>query len=139
MKFCSIWEGKALNETTLNDTKRKFKLWYYSVSFGRLVLRSEKNINDNSVENTTIDIIATNTIYVELPSIMYNVEIHEPNKEELEYLQSKICKDLSIYNPLKILVFNSEGKKYYLVASIIDIKESYLEFYEMPFDTSYMC
>ncbi len=122
----------------MNETKRKFKLWYYSVSHGSLVLRSEKNINDNSVENTTIDIIGTDTIYVELPSIMYNVEIHEPNEADLEYLQTKICKDLSSYNPLKILVFISEGKKYYLVASIIDLKESYLEFHEMPFDTSYM-
>ncbi len=54
---------------------------------------------------------------------MYNVEIHEPNKADLEYLQSKICKDLSSYTPLKILVFISEGKKYYLVASIFILKK----------------
>jgi hypothetical protein len=55
------------------STERKFKLWHYNVSHGRVLLRSTKSANNP----TRIDILFTDVQRIELNTTLENLSIIE--------------------------------------------------------------
>lgn len=112
----------------LNKFKdRKFQFWHYRVSHGELLLRSPKNMN----ESKNIDIIFEGVKYVELPRFLPKMEIGEETKEDLLYISNRIGSDI---NKSKLFVLISEQKRFFVVASIMKVKENEMDIFELPFE-----
>lgn len=103
--------------------KLKFKMWYYTVSHGQLLLRSNGSTN--------IDIYFGDVIYIEIPTSMSDLTVRETTKEDDEYIRKKIGK---VNNTQKITVLLCENRKYYIVSSVMMIMENSLSAFELPFD-----
>lgn len=108
--------------------KRKFKLWFYQVSHSEAIIRSPKN-DLGKMYDTNIDIYVGDIDYIEIPTIMTELHINNAEKEDVTYLSEKLGKDISSE---KIIVLISEGRKYYIVASIIKMLENDLDFGVLP-------
>lgn len=108
--------------------KRKFKLWFYQVSHSEAIIRSPK-IDLGKTYDTNIDIYVGAIDYIEIPTIMTELCISNATMEDVTYLTEKLGKNISTE---KIIVLISEGRKYYIVASIIKILENDLDFVELP-------
>lgn len=107
---------------------RKFKFWFYQVSHSEAIIRSPKTDLDK-IYVTNIDIYLGDISYIEMPCILQGLQIDEPTKEDRVYLSQKLDKDIPIK---KIVVLVSEGKRYYVVASIIKIMENDLDYGILP-------
>ena len=108
--------------------KRKFKLWFYQVSHSEAIIRSPK-VDLDEMYDTNIDLYIGDIDYIEIPAIMKELHIINATMEDVTYLTEKLGKDISIE---KIIVLISEGRKYYIVASIIKIMENDLDFGVLP-------
>lgn len=108
--------------------KRKFKLWFYQVSHSEAIIRSPK-IDLGKMYDTNIDIYVGDIDYIEIPTIMTELHISNATKEDVTYLSEKLGKDISTE---KIIVLISEGRKYFIVASIIKMLENDLDFGVLP-------
>lgn len=107
---------------------RKFKFWFYQVTHSEAIIRSPKTDLDK-IYATNIDIYLGDISYIEMPCILHGLQIDEPTKEDRVYLSQKLDKDIPIK---KIVVLVSEGKRYYVVASIIKIMENDLDYGILP-------
>ncbi len=103
---------------------RKFKFWFYQVSHSEAIIRSPK-VDLNKTYNANIDIYLGDINYIEVPCVLDGILIEKATEEERLNLSQKLGKDI---NAKKIVVFVSEGKKYYAVASIIKIMENDLDY-----------
>lgn len=112
----------------MNFNDRKFKFWFYQVSHSEAIIRSPKTDLDK-IYVTNIDIYLGDISYIEMPCILQGLQIDEPTKEDRVYLSQKLDKDIPIK---KIVVLVSEGKRYYIVASIIKIMENDLDYGILP-------
>lgn len=115
-----------MNEKDLD--KRKFKFWFYQVSHSEAIIRSPKWDSGKSYD-TNIDIYLGDINYIEMPAIIHGLQIGDATTEDAAYLTEKLGKAIPIE---KIIVFISEGRKYYVVASIIKIMENDLDFGVLP-------
>lgn len=125
----NIWEADE-NMFKTFDSSRVFKLWYYHISHGELLVRSIKSA-DNA---KNIDIIFTDVTYVELPYILKNLKIEEATNEDLLYIKGKIDKGVRLEN---IIVLSSNDKRYFVVAFKIKVVENELDMFELPFSKLY--
>lgn len=107
---------------------RKFKFWFYQVSHSEAIIRSPKTDLDK-IYATNIDIYLGDISYIEMPCILQGLQIDETTKEDRVYISQKLDKDIPIK---KIVVLVSEGKRYYVVASIIKIMENDLDYGILP-------
>lgn len=102
---------------------RRFQIWFYSVSLGKLLLRSVD-------QDKNIDIYFMDLKYLELPGVLNGITILEPQPEDIEYLSAKT----NVKNQ-KITVLLSEGKRYYVVSGVkAKVMENHLEMFELPFE-----
>lgn len=115
-----------MEKMDFND--RKFKLWFYQVSHSEAIIRSPK-IDLDKIYSTNIDIYLGDISYVEIPCILQGLQIDEPTKEDIAYLSHKLDKSIP---KNKIVVLVSEGKRHYVVASIIKIMENDLDYGILP-------
>ena len=67
--------------------------------------------------------------YMEIPTIIRGLHISNATMEDAVYLTEKLGKEISTE---KIIVLISEGRKFYVVASIIKIMENDLDFGVLP-------
>ena len=109
-------------------TNRKFNFWFYHVSHCEALIRSPKDKNFDK----NIDIYFGAIKYIEIPEIMYGLEFEEAKDEDVLYLCEKIGKAVS-HEDIKVLI--SGGRRFYVVAPIIEIMENTLELMELPFYT----
>ena len=107
---------------------RKFKFWFYQVVQSEAIIRSSKTDLDK-VYDTTIDIYLGDIQYIEIPWLLRGVQIDKATREDAVYLSQKLGRDISVE---EIVVFISEGKRYYVTASIIKIMESNLGHWILP-------
>ncbi len=107
---------------------RKFKLWFYQVSHSEAIIRSPK-VDLDKTYNTNIDIYLGGIDYIEMPWLLCGLQIDKAAEEDKMYLSQKLGKDIPVK---KIVVLVSEGKRYYIVASIIKIMENDLDFGVLP-------
>ena len=105
--------------------ERVFKLWYYTISHGQMLLRSV-----GTTERGNMDIYFGDVSYIELPTMMNEIEILNSSQEDIDYIAQKIG-DVN----KKITVLSSGNRKYYVVSSIVKVLENELNFWELPFDT----
>ncbi len=112
----------------LNIANRKFKLWFYQVSHSEAIIRSPKT-DLNKIYDTNIDIYLGDISYIEMPCLLQELQINDATEEDCIYLSRKLEKDIPMK---KIIVLVSEGKKYYVVASIIKIMENDLDYGVLP-------
>lgn len=104
--------------------KRKFKLWYYTVSHKQALLRSIGRENSKN-----IDVYFGDVSYIELPTVMDGIEIVKPTLEDEVYINRKIENSNQ-----KITVLNVGDKKFYIVSSVVKIMRNNLSVFELPFD-----
>jgi hypothetical protein len=106
---------------------RKFQLWEYKASHGSLLIRSPKHgdIQQN------IDIKFFGVIYLAIPRHLNEIHIAEPNKDELEFLETKIGKkELQ----KKIYIIVSGEHRYSIVSEAYKIDSNELDIFDSPFD-----
>lgn len=115
----------------MNIFDRKFKLWFYQISHSEAIIRSPK-VDLDKVYDSNIDIYLGDISYIEMPYLFNGLQIGEASNEECSYLSQRVGKDIFVEN---IVVLISEGKRYYIVASIIKIMENNLDFGELPIYT----
>lgn len=111
-----------------NFTNRKFKFWFYQVSHSEAIIRSPKT-DLHKIYDLNIDIYLGDISYIEMPCILEGLQIEAATEEDVIYLSQKLSKDISMNN---IVVLISEGKRYYVVASIIKIMENDLDYGVLP-------
>jgi hypothetical protein len=58
---------------TVGRWERDFKIWHYSFSWSRLLLRSEPGNDDD----TRIEILFSNVVYMRIPTVLSGLEISE--------------------------------------------------------------
>lgn len=112
----------------INISNRKFKFWFYQVSHSEAIIRSPKTDLDKKY-STNIDIYLGDIDYIEIPCILHNLQIKDAIDEDCIYLSEKLGKDIS---PNKVIVLISEGKKFYIVASIVKVMENDLDYGVLP-------
>lgn len=102
------------------NSKRDFRLWFYTVSHSTLFIRSEKKIDIKSFhkdENYTIDIEFIGVDYIDFPT----------------YTLSEISIKINTLNNKKIYEIESQGKVYHIEATNCIIGKSLWEYDEGKF------
>jgi len=109
----------------MNLNNRKFYLWFYHITHSEAIIRSPKN---NEFEKN-IDIYLGDIQYIEVPAILAELKLEDANEQDVIYLRNRIGKEIPLRD---ILVMVSEGRKYYIVASVCKMLETSLERMEVP-------
>lgn len=112
------------------DDSRVFKLWYYHISHGELLIRSIKNAD----HARNIDIIFIDVTYIDLPRNLNNLRIEEAVEEDVLYIKEKTGKDVERE---KIIILSSNDKRYFVVAFRVKVDENDLDMFELPFSKQY--
>ena len=107
---------------------RKFKLWFYQASHSEAIRRSSK-VDLDKIYDTNIDIYFGDIKYIEIPCMFQGLQIEMATEDDAIYLSQKLGKEIFMKN---IIVMLSEGKKYYVVASIFKIMENDLDYGVLP-------
>lgn len=102
---------------------RKFKMWYYTVSHGQLLLRSVG-------KDKNVDIYFGDLRYLEIPCTLDGIKIISPEQKDIDYLSKKVNLD-----NLTVTVLLCSDKRYYVVSGIVKVMENNLDMFELPFDT----
>lgn len=108
----------------MNELKyRLFKIWAYTVSHNFLILRSPLKYPDQEGYNDfckyNIDIEFSAVAYLDIPSVMNGIYIHQIEcniPEKLQYYKNELN--------YKVFEINSDGKLYYIVAGSYRIGKS---------------
>lgn len=111
--------------------KRKFKLWFYQVSHSEAIIRSPKR-HLEKIYDTNLDIYLGDIEYMEMPTNIQELEISNATVEDVDYISEKTGKVIA---KEKIIVFISQGRKYYVVASIVKIMKNDLDYLSLPIYT----
>ena len=106
--------------------ERKYKLIFYQVSHGEMILRSDK---DDIAHSHTIDIYFGDVKYMEIPSELNGIRFRRANENDIRYLKSKKISDIT---EDEVVVIISNGTEYFVVASLISILENDLSYMELP-------
>lgn len=121
---------KILEIEKYNYSNRRFQLLFYQMSHSEMIIRSRKYDNiRNKYYNNTIDIIFADVKYMEIPNDFYGVKFRCPNDEDIRYLKSKTEKNIKID---EVIVLISNEQEFYVVASVVNIRESELDDMELP-------
>ncbi|MBD5542330.1 MAG: hypothetical protein HDR00_14300 [Lachnospiraceae bacterium] len=107
---------------------RKFKFWFYQVSHSEAIIRSPKTDGDK-LYDMNIDIYLAGIDYIEMPCLLYGLQIDRATEADAVYLSQKLGKDIPLG---KIVVLISEGRRYCIVASIVKIMENDLDYGVLP-------
>ncbi len=105
-----------------------FQLWYYQIINSEAIITSNKRKTKED-ENFTIDIHIMNIQYFEMPCILPGLEIESANEDDMIHIHQKTNQNISSE---QIMVFVSEGKRYYIVADTFKVYKSDLDYSEMP-------
>lgn len=111
--------------------KRKFKLWFYQVSYSEAIIRSPKR-HLEKIYDTNVDIYLGDIEYMEMPTNIQELEISNATVEDVDYISEKTGKAIA---KEKIIVFISQGRKYYVVASIVKMMKNDLDYLSLPIYT----
>jgi hypothetical protein len=118
----------------MTQFNRTFKIWDYWVSHSQLLLRSHGDRREakGSSESRNIDIMFVDVDYIELPALMYGLEItSNATTEELSNVQQIIGDTVS---PDRMFVLISKGRRHIVVAGGMWVRENDLELMETSLD-----
>ncbi|MFI6497914.1 hypothetical protein [Nonomuraea typhae] len=95
---------------------RKFRLWIYTPSHSKLLLRSGLETSGT----TTIDIAFGDVSAVSLPVSMNGLTIEAPDAQSARAVADQLGSHL---DPDRLLVVRGQGYRGYVVASIVEMDE----------------
>lgn len=113
--------------TTHQYANRMFQLWEYRVSHGSLLIRSPQGPDSRK----NVDILCAGVEYLATPRFLRGLEIVEPTLEELQSLEKKLGKSLSVST---VRIFASSGQRFPVVASSFKLEENERDIFDSPFD-----
>ena len=105
---------------------RGFQVWEYRVSHKQLLLRCPKA--DDSSNN--LDVMFYNVQYMDLPSVLPNLEIEEPNQTDIAFAESRVGKAV---DEQQVFVLKSGDQRHVVVAGNAAVAESNMGVFESPF------
>ena len=109
------------------DAGCDFQFWEYRVSHRQLLIRCPKR--DDSSRN--VDIKFYNVEYVDLPPVLPQLEIGEPNHDDILFVQNRLGKPVA---QERITVLETLGRRHIVVAGRIVIEESQMRIFDSPFE-----
>jgi hypothetical protein len=109
------------------DTGHGFKVWEYRVSHKQLLLRRPKATDSSK----NLDVMFSNVQYMDLPSTLPDLEIEEPNKDDIAFAESRAGKK-ALKND-KVFVLKSDNRRHVIVAGDVAVRESSMGLFESPF------
>lgn len=115
-----------MEKTYLKD--RQFRFWYYQASHGEAIIRSPKN----EFSDKNIDILFCDVKYIEIPTMLSELQLDSANKEDIVYLSKKIRGTVQAKD---ITVLVSGEQRFYVIASCIKVMENTLNMMELPVHT----
>jgi len=104
---------------------RKFQLWEYSVSHGKLLIRSPKN--EQEIKNIDIKFIGVD--YISLPRHLREICLVEPTDDEVLRFENILNKPLLKRN---IHIIESADTRHVVIAAGMKIEENLLDIFESP-------
>jgi hypothetical protein len=105
---------------------RKFQFWQYRVSHGELLVRSPKD----AVHPRNVDLMFAGVEYVDLARFLPDLEVDEPNNEDMTRAQERLGKSVERQN---VIVLKSQGRHYVVVAAAVKVVESEMDIFDSPF------
>ena len=93
---------------------RRFELWAYTVSLGRMLLRSIRDL-DGSLSPRNLDIRFVGVAYTELPTSLSGLSISNASPAEAARVSERLGRPLA--GGEKVFALVSAGVTYYVVAS----------------------
>lgn len=105
---------------------REFQFWLYRVSHGELLVRSPKD----AVHPRNIDLMFAGVEYVDLPRSLPALEVDEPKEADLARAQERLGRPLDRQS---VVVLESHGRRYVVVAPVVRLAETDMEIFESPF------
>lgn len=119
-------------KNTFSD--RRFQMLFYQISHSEIIIRAnKKDILTGKEYDHNIDVYFSDVKYIEIPCVINGINFRKGNKEDYYYLKTKILKN---FDEDEIVVIISEGKEYYIVASVIMVEENDLDLMKLPIDIS---
>jgi len=109
-----------INQRTI---ERRFQIWEFSVSHGRLLLRSPAGPEND----TNIDILFSGVQFMACPRLMRGIRIEVPSREDLEAI-IMLFRALRKTETLHVLV--SEEHRNYIVAASAQVSENRKELFD---------
>lgn len=117
-----------MNREKILSKNRKFKLWFYHVTHGEILLRSPKNEHFD----TNIDIYMSGVEYLDIPNDLGNISFEDSTQKDIDYLYERTHRHFS---DKSVYVIITNDIRYYIVAHNLYFYENDLEFLEIPFYT----
>jgi hypothetical protein len=105
---------------------RRFQLWQYRVSHGELLVRSPKD----AAHPRNADLMFAGVEYVDLPRFLPDLEVDEPEDEDLSRAQERLGKPVERQT---VVVLKSQGRHYVVVAAAVKAVESDMDIFDSPF------
>ena len=105
---------------------RIFKVWEYRVSHKQLLLRSPKTTDSDN----NLDVMFCNVQYMELPSVLRDLEIEQPNQSDIAFAEKRIGKAVG---EGQVFVLNSGNQRHIVVAGGAAVSENSMGLFESPF------
>jgi hypothetical protein len=109
------------------DSGSDFKFWEYRVSHRQLLIRCPKREDSSS----NVDIKFYNVEYVDLPTVLPQLEMGEPDDDDVLFVKSRIGK---LVPKERITVLKTSNQRYIVVAGAVVISESQMGIFESPFE-----
>jgi hypothetical protein len=108
------------------DIGSAFKLWEYRVSHKQLLIRCPKL----SESSKNVDLKFYNVEYMDLPSVLPDLEIDDANQDDLAFAVHRLGKSVE---RKKVIVLKSREQRYVVIAGAFVISESAMGIFESPF------
>ena len=113
-------------EIPKGDVGSVFKFWEYRVSHSQLLIRCPK-LSEGS---KNVDLKFYNVEYVDLPSVLPDLQIEDPNQDDIVFATSRLGKPVE---KMRVVVLTTRGQRYIVIAGAVTISESTMGIFESPF------
>lgn len=116
---------QKMDKSEINRYDRNYKFWFYQVFHQKGIIRAP--IFGLKRNENTIEIIISNTKYLEIPRYIDSLKIEETTDEDVRHINKRLSENIP---RSEILVVMSKDIRYYIVAGSIEFIKSKLEHYQ---------
>ena len=121
---------KDFNTDKYSFSDRRFQMLFYQLSHSEMIIRANKKDNIIGKEyDHNIDIYFADVKYIGIPCELNGINFRKGNKDDYNYLKTKVLEN---FDEDEITVIISEGKEYYIIASVIQVEENDLDLLKLP-------
>lgn len=108
------------------DVGSVFKLWEYRVSHKQLLIRCPQ-LSEGS---KNVDLKFYNVEYIDLPSVLPDLEIDDANQEDIAFASNRLGKSV---DRKQVIVLKSRERRHIVIAGAFVVSESVMGVFESPF------